>query len=181
MHMLSASLPVLAQAATAALPASEWWQDGWVSWLLTLGVIVVPTFVALLLAKQLRVSDMWARLAAVLVAAAAGAVIVALGWPPRLGIDLKGGLILVYEIDRSKQIAGRVDECIARIQPLVSRREGGGVERTTDGRIAVRLGSADPAARQALLDEVAAIFTDPESSTLSVTRCPSRSTLATVP
>jgi SecD/SecF fusion protein len=157
MHMLSASLPVLAQAASAALPASEWWQDGWMSWLLTLGVIVVPTFVAWLLAKQLRVSDMWARIAAVLVATAAGAVIVALGWPPRLGIDLKGGLILVYEIDRSKQIAGRVDECIARIQPLVSRREGGGVERTADGRIAVRLGSADPAARQALLDEVAAI------------------------
>ena len=103
---------LFAQAAAAAAPAAAattaatlpWWREGWFLWVLTLLVIAVPTFIAWLLAKQLRASDMWARLAAVLVALTAGCAIMALGWPPRLGIDLKGGVILVYEIDASKRL-----------------------------------------------------------------------------
>ncbi len=95
-------------AAAVAAPAAAMppvWREGWFLWLLTLLVIAVPTFVAWLLAKQLRASDMWARIAAVLVSLTAGLVVIALGWPPRLGIDLKGGVILVYEIDAAKQAA----------------------------------------------------------------------------
>jgi len=91
--------------ATPAAALPPVWREGWFLWLLTLLVIAVPTFVAWLIAKQFRASDMWARIAAVLVALTAGIVIIALGWPPRLGIDLKGGVILVYEVDASKQAA----------------------------------------------------------------------------
>ncbi len=93
-------------AAAAAGPVTAlppWWREGWFLWLLTLAVIAVPTLVAWLLAKQLRASDMWGRMAAVLVALTAGVAVTVLGWPPRLGIDLKGGVILVYEIDAAKQ------------------------------------------------------------------------------
>jgi SecD/SecF fusion protein len=93
-------------AAAAAGPVATlppWWREGWFLWLLTLAVIAVPTLVAWLLAKQLRASDMWGRMAAVLVALTAGVAVTVLGWPPRLGIDLKGGVILVYEIDAAKQ------------------------------------------------------------------------------
>jgi len=99
-------------AAAAAAPAATLppvWREGWFLWLLTLLVIAVPTLVAWLLAKQLRASDMWGRIAAVLVALTAGTVVTVLGWPPRLGIDLKGGVILVYEIDAAKQAAKAVD------------------------------------------------------------------------
>ncbi|MFZ4732881.1 MAG: protein translocase subunit SecD [Pirellulales bacterium] len=154
MHTLLAVVSSIAQAAGAAGPAVEWWRESWFSWLLTIATVAVPTFISWVLAKQLRVGDMWARLAAVLVAAAAGAVVVALGWPPRLGIDLKGGVILVYEIDRSKQVADRVDECVGRVQQLVARREGASVTRTANGRIAVRPGTTDAAARQTLVEEI---------------------------
>jgi SecD/SecF fusion protein len=99
-------------AAAAAAPAATLppvWREGWFLWLLTLLVIAVPTLVAWLLAKQLRASDMWGRMAAVLVALTAGVAVTVLGWPPRLGIDLKGGVILVYEIDAAKQAAKTVD------------------------------------------------------------------------
>ncbi|RLS29821.1 MAG: protein translocase subunit SecD [Planctomycetota bacterium] len=92
--------PAAAAAATAALP---WWREGWGVWLLALSTVALPSLFAWLAAKQLRASDMWGRLAAVLTALVAGCVIIALGWPPRMGIDLKGGVILVYEIDSSKQ------------------------------------------------------------------------------
>ena len=98
---------VAAAAPAATLPPV--WREGWFLWLLTLLVIAVPTLVAWLLAKQLRASDMWGRIAAVLVALTAGVAVTVLGWPPRLGIDLKGGVILVYEIDAAKQAAKMVD------------------------------------------------------------------------
>ena len=124
---------LLAQAApaAAALPASPavelpWYREGWAMWALTLAVLVGPTLLAWAIAKQFRVSDMWGRLAAVLVSLAAGLVIVCLGWPPRLGIDLKGGLILIYEIDREKQRekeggeAVNMDELVAAVSRRVN-------------------------------------------------------------
>ncbi|MFM7034965.1 MAG: protein translocase subunit SecD [Planctomycetia bacterium] len=100
------SLPVtglLAQAAAMPAAGLPWWREGWAMWGLTILTVAGPTLLAWLLAKRLRASDMWGRLAAVLVAAVAGAIVCWLGWPPRLGIDLKGGVILVYEVDASKR------------------------------------------------------------------------------
>jgi len=91
-----------ATAPTTALPAGQWWREPWAVWAVALLTIVVPTLLAWLFAKRLRAADMWGRLATVLVALTAGAVITWFGWPPRLGIDLKGGVILVYEVDASK-------------------------------------------------------------------------------
>jgi SecD/SecF fusion protein len=104
-------------------------------WGITLLTIFGPTFLAWLLAKSLRASDMWGRLAAVLVAAAAGGVVCWLGWPPRLGIDLKGGVILVYEVDQAKQRAktaegeggGPVD--MDKLVAAVSRRVNPGGQK----------------------------------------------------
>jgi SecD/SecF fusion protein len=94
---------LLAQAAAGPVEGLPWYREGWAMWGLVLATVAVPTLVAWWLAKQLRASDMWGRLAAVLVAATAGGIVTWLGWPPRLGIDLKGGVILVYEVDASKQ------------------------------------------------------------------------------
>jgi SecD/SecF fusion protein len=96
---------LLAQAAAVPVDGLPWYREGWAMWGLVLATVAVPTLVAWWLAKQMRASDMWGRLAAVLVAATAGGMITWLGWPPRLGIDLKGGVILVYEVDASKRQA----------------------------------------------------------------------------
>ena len=143
-------------AATAAAAALPWWRTGAGLLLSALLTIAVPTILAWFLAKALRVSDMWGRLATVLTALFAGLAIIALGWPPRLGIDLKGGVILVYEVDASKQVRGQVEDAIEKIETLLDDREGrlGTATRKPDGRIAVSLKTTDKAARQSFVDDV---------------------------
>ncbi len=111
-------IPLAGLVAQAAAPVTDlpWYREGWAMWGLVLATVAVPTFIAWWLARQLRAADMWGRLAAVLVAATAGSVVTWLGWPPRLGIDLKGGVILVYEVDASKRDA-EADEDGA-VQPI---------------------------------------------------------------
>ena len=163
MNSLPIAIQLFAQAAdvvtaAAAVPtaAMPWWREPWAVWGMTLLTVAVPTLLSWLLAKRLRAADMWGRLATVLVALTAGAVITWLGWPPRLGIDLKGGVILVYEVDASRQSAGQVDECVGRIEQLLSSQDGrkGTVSRMADNRIAVRLETADAAARESFLKGV---------------------------
>jgi SecD/SecF fusion protein len=145
-----------AAAPTAALPAAAWWREPWAVWAMTLLTVAVPTLLSWALSKRLRAADMWGRLATVLVALAAGAVVTWLGWPPRLGIDLKGGVILVYEVDASRQAAGQVDDCVGRIEQLLASQDGrkGTVSRMADNRIAVRLDTADAASRESFLKGV---------------------------
>ncbi len=157
----AADVATATATAAAAVPAAvqqaaQWWREPWAVWGITLLTVGVPTLLSWLLAKRLRAADMWGRLATVLVALTAGAVITWLGWPPRLGIDLKGGVILVYEVDASRQAAGQVDDCVGRIEQLLSSQDGrkGTVSRMADNRIAVRLDTADAAARESLLKSV---------------------------
>ncbi|MFM8705723.1 MAG: preprotein translocase subunit SecD, partial [Planctomycetia bacterium] len=163
MNSLPIAIQLFAQAAdvataAAGVPAAgvPWWREPWAVWAMTLATVAVPTLLSWLAAKRLRAADMWGRLATVLVALTAGAVVTWLGWPPRLGIDLKGGVILVYEVDASRQAAGEVDDCVGRIAQVLSSQEGrkGTVSRMADNRIAVRLETADAAAREAFLKAV---------------------------
>ncbi|NBW87463.1 MAG: hypothetical protein EBR23_11730, partial [Planctomycetia bacterium] len=157
MNTSSMVIGLLAQAAVAAgapptVAAGPWWQQAWGLWVITAATLAVPTFVAWVLSKQLRAADMWGRIAVVLVALSAGLVICWLGWPPRLGIDLKGGLILVYEVDSSKQSVAELDEGIRRIEELATQ-EGrtASVTRGAGNRVAVRIEAADAVARDAFL------------------------------
>jgi SecD/SecF fusion protein len=156
MNIPAFAVPLLAQAtadgaAVANQAASS--QIPGLGWLIALAVLVIPTFLAWLVAKNLRVPDMWGRLATVLVALAAGSTICWLGWPPRLGIDLKGGLILVYEVAAGRQAEARVDDCIVGIERILADQDGGqaNLERRGPRRISVRLAAADTAARDAFL------------------------------
>ncbi len=158
-QLFAQAADLAASAATVPavdLSAAPWWREPWAVWGMTLLTVAVPTLLSWLLAKQLRASDMWGRLATVLVALTAGAVITWLGWPPRLGIDLKGGVILVYEVDASRQAAGQIDDCVGRIEQLLASQDGrkGTVSRMADNRIAVRLDTADAAARESFLKGV---------------------------
>lgn len=164
MNPVCLAIGLLAQATTtapAAVPAVEtpWWREGWAVWMLALATVAVPTFLAWVIAKRFRASDMWGRIAAVLTAAAAGGLITWMGWPPRLGIDLKGGVILVYEVDTSKQSAARIDDAIGRIEQVLAASEPrlGSVTRGAGGRLTVRVDAGDAAARAAGLGRLEAL------------------------
>ena len=118
--VVSAATEAASAATTLVLP---WYRQGSMMLPITVLTIAVPTLLAWLLSKRLRAADMWGRMATVLVALTAGIVIMAMGWPPRLGIDLKGGVILVYEIDASKRVKGEVDDCIGKIEQLLEKQE----------------------------------------------------------
>lgn len=140
----------------AAAPGAPWWQAPWAGWLIAVAILVVPTVVAWLIAKSLRMADMWGRIATVLVALAAGSTICWMGWPPRLGIDLKGGLILVYEVASGRQQEGRIDDAIGVIERLMASQDGASakLERQSPGRVSVRLETADSSARDAFIAAV---------------------------
>jgi SecD/SecF fusion protein len=157
MNIASSVVALFAAAggeAAATVPAGPaWWQAPGAGWLIALAVVAGPTFLAWLIAKALRVPDMWGRIATVLVALAGGAAICWLGWPPRLGIDLKGGLILVYEVAAGRQAETRVDDAIAGIERILAAQDGAAatLERKGAGRVAVRLATKEQAAREAFL------------------------------
>jgi SecD/SecF fusion protein len=146
---LAQAMAVTPAAATAAVP---WWRESWAMWGIAMLTLAVPTLIAWLIAGRLRAADMWGRIAAVLVALTMGLVICWLGWPPRLGIDLKGGLILVYEVDNSKQSAARVDDTIRRVESMLATQEGAqGTLRRRSGGLTVRMATDDSRSREAFV------------------------------
>lgn len=62
-------------------------------------VVGVPIPIGFQLGKMLRMPDHGWKIALILLSITAGATITYFGWPPKLGIDLSGGVILIYEID----------------------------------------------------------------------------------
>ncbi len=71
---------------------------GYAKILLILGVFVLPLVLGNYLSKTLRLPDQGLRFYFVLFAVSAGLAVTLVGWPPKLGIDLRGGVILVYEV-----------------------------------------------------------------------------------
>ncbi|HEV3005205.1 MAG TPA: protein translocase subunit SecD [Pirellulales bacterium] len=65
---------------------------------LVAAVFIVPVLVGNYLSKALRMPDHAMRMSVVLFAISASGVATVTGWPPKLGIDLRGGAILVYEV-----------------------------------------------------------------------------------
>ncbi|MFO0904857.1 MAG: protein translocase subunit SecD [Pirellulales bacterium] len=64
-----------------------------------LGVFALPLYLGHLVASSLRMKDYGLRIGTIFMSIVATAVVLYAGWPPKLGIDLKGGVILVYEVD----------------------------------------------------------------------------------
>ena len=65
-------------------------------------LVVVSSLIGHWLGKALRVVDYGWKFGVILFAMLASAVVVFRGWPPRLGVDLGGGSILVYKVDETK-------------------------------------------------------------------------------
>ena len=55
-----------------------------------------------LLGKMLRMPDYGTKIGLVLATLFAGILIDVFGWPPKLGIDLSGGVVLIYEVDQNQ-------------------------------------------------------------------------------
>jgi len=75
------------------------WLNALLIFLVILAIIVVPLLLGVWLARWLRMPDYGWKIGVILLSLTAAAAVVATGWPPKAGIDLSGGVVLVYELD----------------------------------------------------------------------------------
>ncbi len=123
---------LVAQAAPAVEAAEKAAQDavdGDVSsttlrLLVAVGVIVGSFMVGSLIANALRLKDFGFRIGLVLFTVAASVAIVYFGWPPKRGIDLSGGVVLVYEVDNAAASSDWMPNAIRTINQEINA--GGG-------------------------------------------------------
>ena len=66
---------------------------------IVLFVFIVPLVLGNYLGRLWRMPDYGWKFAAILFALLASVSVLYFGWPPKLGVDLSGGDILVYEVD----------------------------------------------------------------------------------
>ncbi|MEX0866804.1 MAG: hypothetical protein WD030_05560, partial [Pirellulales bacterium] len=98
MSSLFQSVLLLAQDAAPEAADGPWYDSALGILGLLILVIAIPLILAHFTAKSLRMKDYSWKLFILFGTALAGVVITFFGWPPKLGIDLKGGTILIYEI-----------------------------------------------------------------------------------
>ncbi len=68
--------------------------------LVAIGLLVGAFVIGAAIARWLKVPEYSFRVGLILFVAVASVVVCITGWPPKRGIDLSGGVVLVYEVDR---------------------------------------------------------------------------------
>jgi SecD/SecF fusion protein len=87
---------------TTAVPDEP--RANWGAFLLFLAVVVGASALAAAVTSSLRLREYQTKLTIIFLSLFAAAAVVYSGWPPKLGIDLKGGVYLVYETEeRAKE------------------------------------------------------------------------------
>ncbi|MEM9587038.1 MAG: protein translocase subunit SecDF, partial [Planctomycetota bacterium] len=108
----------LAQASSGTTEDSGVTGQQWLVLLIAMAVLVVPFLLGGFLAKALKMPNYGTRLGFVLLAVIASAAVLA-SKRPGLGVDLRGGTILVYEIDPSKNSGGPDGQGVIKADDLV--------------------------------------------------------------
>jgi SecD/SecF fusion protein len=148
---------LFAQAVQAA-PAN-WYEEPWFMIVSVLAILIVPYFIGESIGRSLRMPDYGWKIGLILIALVAGLVIDVVRWPPRLGIDLKGGVKLVYQLDQSKLRSVNIEQLVKRISEAAKTADFGSkkaeVRPRPDGQLEVKLPSDDPAKVQQIRDAIA--------------------------
>jgi len=111
MSFLSSNLALIAQATADNGGGEAWHNQTWFIVLTVLAIILVPLALAQFIASAVRMRDYTTKLYIILFAVTAGVFIVSTRQVQK-DIDLNGGTELIYEVDKSKKIAGRDGEGI---------------------------------------------------------------------
>lgn len=96
--------------------------SGWLKFLLIFAVFGIPIAIGNTLSKSLRLPDQSFRFFIVSFAVIASVAICLFGGKPKLGIDLRGGVILVYELKRDDQGNLPSAETVDKLVGIVKKR-----------------------------------------------------------
>lgn len=142
---LSSLMNLFAQAAPAATPV-PWYEESWFNAVVALLVLVLPFVFGHWYAKKIRMSDYGWRIGIIAFSLLAGIVVCVRGWPPKLGIDLSGGVILVYEVDQSKTTSVDLEGVAEELRKdLATDPAIAATVSVNNGKIEVQLPTADVA------------------------------------
>lgn len=94
--------------------------------LVVAAVFILPLVLANYFSKSLRMPDHFGRMAVVLFAIIGGTAATYFEWPPKLGIDLSGGAILIYEVEQKD--FKDMDKLVAAVSKRVNP---GGIKEVT--------------------------------------------------
>ena len=83
--------------------------------MIAVGVIAGSFVLGALIARALRMPDDAFRIGLVLFTLIAGLTVAVLGWPPKRGIDLSGGVVLVYEVDKQQQHSSNLEDILRQL------------------------------------------------------------------
>ena len=91
--------------------------SSYVNAIIVLVLMVVPFFLGGYFAKSLRMPDYGWKIGVILWTLICSVVILTMYWPPKLGIDLSGGMILIYEIDKDQLKPGQTPSIWIKSSP----------------------------------------------------------------
>ncbi len=91
-------------------------------------LMVAPFFLGNYFARSLRMPDYGWKIGIILWTLICSLVILGTKWPPKLGIDLSGGMILIYDIDKTKLKQDQTVDMDKVIAAITKRINPGGVK-----------------------------------------------------
>ncbi len=130
MSLVTPLAALIGQAAAAAPPVA-FYQETWFQFIIALLIIAASWALGKWLSKIWRMPDYSFRFGLILFSLIAGSVICVWRWPPKLGIDLKGGVILIYEVAEEQEATLSLDAPVDRIRNYLDDR----VEADTDAAL----------------------------------------------
>ena len=123
-HSILPWLIAQAEQAAAEAPADD--SSVPLQLLMAVGIIVGSFIAGGMIARALRLPEFGFKVGVVVFAIVASVAINYSGWPPKLGIDLSGGVVLVYEVDRTASKPSWMPTVIAELNDELN---DGGTER----------------------------------------------------
>ena len=143
----------LAQAQGLVAPSIPFWQTGWFVFLLLIAAVALGIFLAKTITNGLKVPEYNGRMAIVLVALFVASLMLWAKWPPKLGVDLRGGINMIGSLNLDAFLdennSGTPPKAKDIIPALIQRVNPSGTKEIMirplgDDKIEVTIPSVDP-------------------------------------
>ena len=107
--MLGQSFSLLAQAAAGESTEVAWYQSGYVMFITLILILFGSWAAGRAIAKSLRMDDYSTKLGIIIGCMLISILVVSTKWPPKFGIDLRGGMNLIGELNLDDLDSGQSD------------------------------------------------------------------------